>query len=63
AKDVEAALERNLYVDAEKITVKVETGRRALTGSVSTFYAQGGEHDADAFIAGVINMDDNIVVN
>jgi hypothetical protein len=41
----------------------VETGRRALTGSVSTFYAQGGEHDADAFIAGVINMDDNIVVN
>lgn len=35
AKDIEAALERNQYVDAEKVTVKVGDGEVTLTGTVS----------------------------
>jgi osmotically-inducible protein OsmY len=62
AKDIEAALERNLYVDAEDVTVKVEHGNVTLTGTVPSHYARGRAYDAAAFTPGVLKVDNHIVV-
>ena len=62
AKDIEAAMERNLYVDAEEVTVKVEDGEVTLTGTVPTYYARSKAYDAAAFTSGVVAVDNNIVV-
>jgi osmotically-inducible protein OsmY len=62
ARGIEAALERNLYVNAEKITVRVEDGRVTLTGTVPSHYARGRAYDAAAFTPGVLDVDNNIVV-
>lgn len=62
AKDIEAALERNLYVDAEDVTVKVENGKVTLIGTAPTYYARGRAQDTAAFTAGVVEVDNNIVV-
>jgi osmotically-inducible protein OsmY len=62
AKDIEAALERNQYIDAEKVTVKVEDGEVTLTGSVSNYYARGRVYDAAAFTPGVLRVDNNVIV-
>jgi osmotically-inducible protein OsmY len=62
ARDIEAALERDLYVDAEKVTVMVEVGKVTLTGTVSSNYARNRAYEAAAFTRGVIEVDNNIVV-
>lgn len=62
ARDIESALERNQYVDAEQVTVLVKNGRVTLTGTVPTFYARGRAFDAAAFTPGVISVDNNTVV-
>jgi osmotically-inducible protein OsmY len=63
ARDIEAALERNVYVDAAKITVKVEEGRVTLTGTVPSYYARGRAYEAAAFTSGVLDVDNNLVVH
>jgi len=62
AKDIEAALERNLYVDAEKVTVEVEDGNVTLTGTLPSYYARSRAYDAAAFTPGVLKVDNHIVV-
>lgn len=62
AKDIEAALERNLYIDAEEVTVKVEDGSVTLTGTVPSYYARGRAYDAAALTPGVIEVDNNTVI-
>jgi osmotically-inducible protein OsmY len=62
AQDIESALERNQYVDAENVTVKVEDGKVTLTGTVSSYYARGTAYDAAAFTLGVLQVDNHIVV-
>lgn len=62
AKDIEGALERNLYVNAEEVTVRVENGKVTLTGSVSSYYARGRAYDAAAFTPGVLEVDNHIIV-
>jgi osmotically-inducible protein OsmY len=62
AKDIEAALDRNVYVDAEQVTVKVEGGTVILTGKVPSNYARGRAYDAAALTPGVLRVDNNLVV-
>jgi osmotically-inducible protein OsmY len=62
AKDIEEALERDLYVKAEDVTVMVEVGKVTLTGAVSSNYARNRAYEAAAFTQGVIEVDNNIVV-
>jgi osmotically-inducible protein OsmY len=62
ATDIEAALERNLYVDAEKVTVEVEHGRVTLSGSVPTYYGRARAYEAAAHTPGVVAVDNNIAV-
>jgi osmotically-inducible protein OsmY len=62
AKDIEAALERNQYVDAENVTVQVEDGKVTLTGTASSYYARGKAYDAAAFTPGVLEVDNHIIV-
>ena len=62
AQDIESALERNQYVYAENVTVKVEDGKVTLTGTVSSYYARGRAYDAAAFTPGVLQVDNHIVV-
>jgi osmotically-inducible protein OsmY len=63
AKNISAALERNVYVDAEKITVKVVKGNVTLTGTVPSHYALYKAYDAAAFTPGVIQVDNFISVS
>jgi osmotically-inducible protein OsmY len=62
AREIEAALERSLYINAEKVTVKVEDGEATLTGTVPTYYARGRAYDAAAFTSGVLEVNNYIVV-
>jgi osmotically-inducible protein OsmY len=62
ARDIEAALGRNLHVNAEEVTVKVEDGKATLTGTVPSYYARERAHDAAAFTPGVLEVDNHIVV-
>lgn len=62
AQDIEAALERNSYVDAEKVTVKVNDGEVILTGTVPTYYAQNKAYSAAAFTPGVKDIENEVVI-
>ena len=62
AQEIEDALERNVYVDAEKVTVKVENGDVTLTGTVPTYYAKGQAYLAAVNTLGVTGVDNNTVV-
>ncbi len=61
AKDIEKALDRNLYVDAENITVKVNQGEVTLTGTTPTNYARSKAFSAAAFTPGVIDVENEII--
>jgi osmotically-inducible protein OsmY len=62
ARDIEGALKRNLYVDAEKVTVKVEDGEVILTGIVPTYFARKRAENAAAFTPGVLTVENKIIV-
>lgn len=62
AEDIEAALERNLYVESESVTVKVEDGEATLTGTLLSDYARQRAYSAAANTLGVVNVNNNIVV-
>jgi osmotically-inducible protein OsmY len=62
ATDIEAALERNLYVDAEDITVEVEEGRVTLSGTVPTYYGRARAYEAALYTPGVVAVDNNVAV-
>jgi osmotically-inducible protein OsmY len=62
AEDIEAALERNLYVESESVTVKVENGEATLTGTLPSDYARQRAYSAAANTLGVVNVNNNIVV-
>jgi hyperosmotically inducible protein len=62
ANNIEAALERNQFIDAEDVTVRVEGGEVTLTGIVPTYYARGKAYDAAAFTPGVLDVDNQIAV-
>jgi osmotically-inducible protein OsmY len=62
AEEIEAALVRNLYIDPDRVTVKVEHGKVRLTGSVETYYGRARAYEAAANTAGVIEIDNDVVV-
>ncbi len=62
AEDIEAALERNLYVESERVTVRVEDGEVSLTGTLPSDYARQRAYSAAANTLGVVNVNNNIVV-
>jgi osmotically-inducible protein OsmY len=62
AEEIEAALVRNLYVDPDQVTVKVASGSVRLTGSVETAYGRARAYEAAANTAGVVEIDNDIVV-
>jgi osmotically-inducible protein OsmY len=62
AKYIEAALNRNVYVFAEDIAVKVEHGKVSLAGTVPTWYARWQAFDAAALTPGVTHIDNKLVI-
>jgi osmotically-inducible protein OsmY len=62
AQDIEAALARNLYINAEDVTVKVEDGVATLTGTLPSYYARQRAYSAAANTLGVVEVNNNIVV-
>lgn len=62
ARDIENALERNIYVDAEEITVSVEDGIATLSGTVPTNYSHNKAYSSAAFTPGVVEVEDELVI-
>lgn len=62
AEDIEAALERNLYVVAEDITVEVENGIVTLTGTVPTYHAHAEAYNAAMNTVGVVEVHNHLTV-
>jgi osmotically-inducible protein OsmY len=62
AQEIEAALERNLYVASEDVTVKVENGAVTLTGTVPSHYARQRAYNAAANTRGVVDVRNDIVM-
>jgi hyperosmotically inducible protein len=60
AEEVEAALGRSAYVNAEDVTVKVEMGQVKLTGSVPSHFARARAYEAAARTPGVVAIDNNV---
>jgi len=62
AETINNALDRNLYIDAEDITVEVEHGKVTLTGVVPTNFVRSKAGDITSYTAGVIDVHNNLVV-
>lgn len=62
AEDIESALERNLYVVAEDVTVEVDTGVVTLTGTVPTYHAHAEAYNAAMNTLGVVEVHNNLTV-
>jgi osmotically-inducible protein OsmY len=62
AQDVEQALKRNVHIDAQNITVKVDRGKTILTGVVPSWFAHSEAEKCAAYTAGVIDVENNIIV-
>ncbi len=62
AETINDALDRNLYIDAEDITVEVEHGKVTLTGVVPTNFVRSKAGDIASYTAGVIEVHNNLVV-
>lgn len=62
AETIRDAFERNLYIDADDITVEVEHGKVTLTGVVPTNFVRSKAEDIASYTAGVIEVHNNLVV-
>ena len=62
ARDIETALHRNIYVDAEDVTVQVSNGAARLTGEQPTWYARDIAGETAALTSGVLNVTNEIAV-
>jgi osmotically-inducible protein OsmY len=62
AVTINEALDRNLYIDAEDITVEVEHGKVTLTGVGPTNFVRSKAGDIASYTAGVIEVHNNLVV-
>lgn len=61
AQDIENAIDRNIDLNAEDITVKVEDGKVTLTGTVPTFYAKRKAYEIALFTMGVVDVQSNLL--
>jgi osmotically-inducible protein OsmY len=62
AEQIEAALERNVYVDPDQVDVKVSDGVVILTGTLSDRRAYRAARDAAHFTPGVIDVINELTV-
>lgn len=62
ADDIMDAITRNINVDAEAVDVRVEDGVVSLSGTVEDWNAYEAAMDAAKFTPGVINIDDNLII-
>jgi osmotically-inducible protein OsmY len=62
ARYIEEALNRNVYVFAEDVTVKVEHGKVTLIGKVPTWYARWKAFDTAALTPGVTHIDNKLAI-
>jgi osmotically-inducible protein OsmY len=60
AEDIENALNRNYYVDAEDIAVKVDKGIVTLMGQVSSTIARTQAEDIALYTAGVMDVENEL---
>jgi len=56
AEDIESALERNLYVVADDVTVEVENGTVTLSGTVTSWAARRAAYEAALYTTGVVDV-------
>jgi osmotically-inducible protein OsmY len=61
--DVEAALLREPYVEADQVSVAVDNGRLTLSGTVDTAFERAQAEDAAARVKGVIAIENNLLVD
>lgn len=61
AQDIENAIDRNIDLNAEDITVKVEDGKVTLTGRAPTFYAKRKAYEIALFTMGVVDVQSNLL--
>ena len=62
AEAIEAALERNVYVDAEMVDVKVSEGVVTIAGNVPDWKAYQVVHDTAQRIPGVVDIINNLTI-
>lgn len=62
AEEIEAALERNIYVDAETVDVKVRDGVVMLAGTVPDMRAYNAALDTAKYTPGVVDVINELVV-
>ena len=62
ADDIMDAITRNINVDAEAVDVRVEDGVVSLSGTVEDWNAYEAAMDAAKFTPGVIDIDDNLII-
>lgn len=62
AESIEAALERNLNVNASNVDVEVRDGTAILNGTVDGFAAWQAVRDAAFYTSGVIAVEDNLTI-
>lgn len=60
--DVMAALDRNMYIDADQVDVKVEDSIVTLTGAVISMMAYNAAHEAALYTAGVREVRNNLQI-
>jgi osmotically-inducible protein OsmY len=60
AEDIEKALDRNFYIDAEKVSVKVDKGIVTLTGEVNSTIARTQAEDIAMYTAGVMDVENQL---
>ncbi len=62
ARDIEAALGRNINVNVEDVTVEVENGVVTLTGTVPTWAAWRAAYNTAIYTSGVVDIVDQLVI-
>jgi osmotically-inducible protein OsmY len=60
AEDIEKALDRNYYVDAENVSVKVDRGIVTLMGQVSSTIARTHAEDIAMYTVGVMDVENEL---
>lgn len=62
AKDIVNSIDRNLNVSIDDVNIKVKDGVVSISGSVPNWNAYDAAMDAVRFTAGVIDIDDNLII-
>ena len=63
AEDIIESLENNIMIDIDDVTVKVNNGIVTLKGTVPNWSARSAAYDAALYTPGVVDVDNNILVN